>query len=418
MPGYRQLARNRDFTVLWLGDTVNELGTRMSIFAFPLLTWALTGSTLWAAVVEAVFLVGLSATLLPAGVLVDRLDRRHVMLSALALGGAAFASLTVAGLLHAITIPHLVAVAAVVGVTTGLYQPAQTSALRSVVATDDLPAALASNQARVQVAELLGGPIGGMLYAVTRWLPFGVNAITYVVSALAVLAIRTDLGPLPRAAKTRMRADLVEGLRFALSRPFFRVLLSWAALFNLVTNAIFFVVIMRLVQAGVAPAMIGAVSAATGLGGILGAVLAPAIIERTRTGWLAITASWMLTLPLVALIWSTHPLAVAACLFLLMVPNPAVNAGVGAYRMAITPHAMQGRVASAGGFLALSVMPLAPLLGGTLLDRYGGSAAIAGLVLASALLALLLTASRSIREVPRPRDWAAADGLPAPVPAA
>lgn len=69
MPGYRQLARNRDFTVLWIGDTVSELGSALSMFAFPLIAYALSGSAFIAAVVEAAYLGGLCAILLPAGVL-------------------------------------------------------------------------------------------------------------------------------------------------------------------------------------------------------------------------------------------------------------------------------------------------------------------------------------------------------------
>ncbi len=58
MPGYRSLARNHDFTVLWVGETISTLGSRMSLFVFPLLTYSLTGSALLAAAVEAAYLVG------------------------------------------------------------------------------------------------------------------------------------------------------------------------------------------------------------------------------------------------------------------------------------------------------------------------------------------------------------------------
>ncbi|HYJ28328.1 MAG TPA: MFS transporter, partial [Nocardioides sp.] len=80
MPGYRQLSRNRDFTVLWIGDTVSELGSALSMFAFPLIAYALSGSAITSALVEAAYLGGLCATLLPAGVLADRVDRRRIML--------------------------------------------------------------------------------------------------------------------------------------------------------------------------------------------------------------------------------------------------------------------------------------------------------------------------------------------------
>ena len=128
MPGYRQLARNRDFTILWIGDTVSELGSSLSMFVFPLIAYALSGSVVTAALVEAAYLGGLCATLLPAGVLADRVDRRLIMLVASGTGCAAYATLAVAGALGSMTLPHLVGVALVGGVAAGVFNPAQTSA--------------------------------------------------------------------------------------------------------------------------------------------------------------------------------------------------------------------------------------------------------------------------------------------------
>ncbi|MFC6344804.1 MFS transporter, partial [Nocardioides hankookensis] len=79
MSRYRTLARNHDFTVLWVGQTISELGSRVSTFVFPLVAFALTGSPLAAAAAEAAYLLGMVVTLLPAGVLADRLHRRRVM---------------------------------------------------------------------------------------------------------------------------------------------------------------------------------------------------------------------------------------------------------------------------------------------------------------------------------------------------
>lgn len=406
MPGYRDLARNRDFTVLWVGDTVSTLGSALSMFVFPLIAYALTGSAITAALVEAAYLGGMCATLLPAGLLADRVDRRRIMLVASATGCAAYASLAVAGATGRLTLPHLLAVALVAGVAAGAYEPAQGSAIRSVVATEDLPTALSQNQARQHVASLVGGPLGGALYAVTRWLPFAVDAVSYAVACITVLRIRTDLGAPPRTDTPEpMRRQLAEGFAFVWSRPFFRVLMTWGAMTNLVVNALFFVVLLRMVQEGVPAAQIGLVSTAAGTGGILGALLAPTLIDRLPTGRLAVLVAWTCCLPLVPLVFSASVWTAVVCTFLLLVLNPVGNAGLGAYRMAVTPRRLQGRVSSAMQFTSLSTMPLAPLAGGWMLEHQGGTAAVALLVVASALLAVLLTSSRAVRSVPRPAQW-------------
>jgi MFS family permease len=414
MTGYRTLARNHDFTILWVGETISELGSTMSLFVFPLLGYHLTGSTAVAALLEAAELLGMTAMMLPAGLLADRFDRRALMLLASATGAILYASLAVAGVLGLLTIPHLAAVALLTGVAQGVFQPAQLAAIRTVVPTDQLPTAFSQNQARQHVASLVGGPLGGALYAVRSWAPFAVDALSYGVSLLTLSRIRTDLRPQPReGAPTRPMQQVKEGYRFIRHQPFFRTLMVWAAINNLVVNACFFVVMMRLVQAGVSPARIGLVSTFAGIGGILGALAAPYVIARLRTGTLTVAVGWMCVLPLVPLVWWSTPAAACTSVFLLLLLNPAGNAGIGAYRAAMTPDDLQGRVGSAMGFVTMSAMPLAPVVGGLLLGTLGGSAAVAGLVAVSAVTAMIPTMSRSMRSVPRPADWVPA-AQPAP----
>ncbi len=378
------------------------------MFAFPLVAYAISGSALIAAWVESMHLLGLAAALLPAGVVVDRVNRKALMLATSASGVVMYASLAIAGILGILTIGHLVVAALLTGAASGVFSPAQSSAIRSVVATDELPTALSQNQAREHVAGLIGAPLGGALFAITRWLPFAVDAVTYAVSCVTLSRIRASLAPVPRTGPPRtMRSELGEGLRFIGSQPFFRVMLTWAALANLVGNALFFVVLLRMIQAGVHPAQIGLVDTAAGIGGILGALAAPYIIDKLRTGQLTVLIAWAVIPPILPLIWWGGPLAVAICVFVMLILNPAGNAGISAYRIAITPDELQGRVSAASLFVAMSVMPLSPLLGGWLLEAYGASRAIGVLLLATAALALLLTLSRSIREIPRPSEWSA-----------
>src|SRR4029079_12160577 len=114
---------------------------------------------------------------------------------------------------------------------------------------------------------------------------FAVDAVSYCVSCLTLSRIRTDLRPHPReGAPTRPMRQVKEGYRFIWHQPFFRTMLVWSAISKLLVNACFVVVSLRLIRDHYAPAQIGLVSTFAGIGGILGALAAPYVIDRLRTG--------------------------------------------------------------------------------------------------------------------------------------
>ena len=344
MPGYRQLSRNRDFTVLWIGDTVSELGSALSMFVFPLIAYALSGSALTAALVEAAYLGGLCATLLPAGVLADRVDRKRIMLVSSATGCAAYTSLAVAGALGHLTLPHLVGVALVSGVAAGAFNPAQLSAIRSVVATDDLPTALSQNQARQHVASLLGGPLGGALYAVTRWLPFAVDAITFAVACVTVSRVRTDLSA-PHRRREPLRRQLGEGFRLHLGAA----VLPHARGLGRADQPRHQRDLLRRGPADGPAGSAGRPDRPRLDRGRASAASSarrsrPSLIHRMPTGRLTVLIGWMCCLPLVPLTFSSSPWTACASVFFLLLLDPVGNAGISSYRMAVTPDHLQGRV--------------------------------------------------------------------------
>ncbi|MFL6060936.1 MAG: MFS transporter [Marmoricola sp.] len=408
MPTFRSLSRNHDFTVLWAGQTISELGSRVSTFVYPLLGFALTGSTLWAACVEAAYLLGMVGMLLPSGVLADRFDRLRIMRASSALGVVLYTSLVLAGALGVLTIGHLLAVALLTGVAAGLFSPAEMSAIGTVVAPEDLPTALSQQQARQHVAGLVGAPLGGLLFTVTRWVPFVFDAVSYAAAWLFLGRIRADLspsqGPAPRPVH-----DLKEGVRFTCAHPYLRVLLVWSPLVNLTMNALFLVAILHLVADGTAPTAIAVVEVVGGICGIVGAVFAPWIIDRMATGRLTLLIAWtMVPLMLPIAFWST-PVVIAGALGVILLLNPAGNAGAGSYRMAITPPALVGRVQSAMQFTSMATMPLAPVLAGALLVWLGVRDAVLVLGVVTALVALVPTLSHAVRSVPRPAEWVPAE---------
>ena len=407
MPGHRSLARNRDFTALWVGQTASILGSRISMFVFPLLTYALTGSAVLAAAAEALHLLGLAAVLLPAGVLADRYDRRLLMRAASGSGVVLYASLAIALVLGAGSVPHIFVVALLTGVATGVFLPAETAAVRSVVAPDDLPTALSQNQGREHVAALVGAPIGGALYAVTRWLPFAVDAVTYAISFVLLGRIRTDLrAPGPGASLGATGARRRRPVRDA--APLLPHLGRLGGAHEPRGNALFFVAVLRLIEAGTDPVHLGLVETIGGAAGIVGAIVAPAVIERLSTGGLTVAVAWSGVVLVVPLAMWSHWGTVAAALAVILLLNPAGNAGMQAYRISMTPPELLGRAQSFSQFVSMSLMPLAPVCAGLALAAFGGRDATLLMGVLCVVVALIPTLSRTIRSVPRPAVWRAA----------
>lgn len=408
MPSYRELARNHDFTALWIGATVAELGTRVSLFAMPLVAYAMTGSAFWAAAAEAIHLIGMVGMLLPAGVIADRRHRLRIMRLAHGSGTVLYASLAIAGILGSLTLPHLLLVALLTGALNGLFLPAENSAIRSVVAADDLPTALSQQQARQHIAGLLGGPLGGVLLGFTRWAPFAGNAIAYAAGWLLLGRIHADLSAPPalaRAPREKASGDLVAGLRYSWQQPFLRTLLFFGPAANLAVNALFFLALLRLIEAGFPAWHIGLAEAAIGGCGILGALVAPWLIDKVPTGRLTALVAWSFVPLSIPLAFWTHPAVMALAVSVGLFLNPAGNAGVSAYRLAITPPELVGRVQSAAQFVSMLSIPLAPALAGALLAVVEGTAAVLAVTALVALAALIPTLARSVRSIPRPAEW-------------
>lgn len=410
MSSYRALARNHDFTALWVGATVAELGTRVSIFAMPLVAYAMTGSAFWAATAEAVHLLGMVGMLLPAGVIADRRHRLRIMRLTHGSGAVLYASLAIAGLLGSLTLPHLLLVALLTGVLNGLFLPAENSAIRSVVPAEQLPTALSQQQARQHIAGLLGGPLGGALLGISRWAPFAGNAIAYAAGWLLLARVRADLSA--PAASTRSDskplADLLVGLGYSWRQPFLRTLLFFGPAANLAINALFFLALLRLVEAGFPAWQIGLAEAAIGACGILGALAAPWLIDRLPTGWLTIIVAWSFVPLSIPLAFWTHPAVMALAASVGLFLNPAGNAGIAAYRMATTPQELIGRVQAAAQFVSMLSIPLAPALAGALLAGVDGAVAVLVAAALTAAAALIPTLARSVRSIPRPTDWPSA----------
>ncbi len=307
----------------------------------------------------------------------------------------------------------MVALGVVAGAAEAFVGPAGAAAVRTVVPREQLPVALAQSQARHQAAELAGPPLGGALYTLARPLPFLVDAVSFLVAALAVTRVRHPLDrPAPSAGQDpteSLRRSLAQGLVFVWRNRVMRVLMTWASITNLAGSFLSVLIVLRLVQAGVTPAAIGAVSTIAGVAGLVGATLAPAVVRRVPTGLMTVVTGVASALALLGTAFTTDVVLVGACYAVAALLFPATNAGIGGYAGAVVPEDLQGRMHAASGLVADGLTPLAPLLAGVLLAEVGGPTAtvVGAVVLALAVTPILL--ARETRTLGRPDTWVLED---------
>ncbi|ASW54083.1 MFS transporter [Plantactinospora sp. KBS50] len=394
----RPLWRNRSFNLLWGSQTLSDLGASMSALAIPLLVLALTGSPVQAGAVGTVLAVTRLVCRLPAGVLADRVDRRRTLLACDAVRIVGYVFLGVTILTGHVSLTAVIAVAVLDAACAVLFGTVEHAALASLVGREQLPDAVARNEARLHGTALAGPPLGGLLFGLGRSLPFLADAVSYLLSFVGVLLIRDPMQQ-PRTQAPRGHAtELAEGIRFALGDRFLRAVLLVAPPLNMGISGVVFALIVILQRHHVPPALIGTVETIIAAGGLVGAFAAPALQRRLRMPVLVVSICWA-AVGLLALAAPLSSILAAVPVAAVLLLSPACNAALFGYQAAITPDRLQGRVVSVIIFAASSMASTSPLLAGLLIEHVGGPATLMVFAALVAVSALTATISRGIRSM-------------------
>lgn len=403
-----RLWRNRDFALFWAGQSIGDLGTAVSTVVLPL-----TAVTTLDASAFAVGALGAAPWFpwlligLPAGAWVDRLPYRRVLVTCDVARLVLIGSVPVAAAIGGLGLTQLYVVAFGTGVATVFFPVAYQAYLPTLVSRDDLVEGNAKLQGSQSVAAVSGPGLGGLLSQVTR-APYAlaVDAASYMVSAVTLLAIRTREAPRQSTEREPLRWEVAEGARYVMTDPLLRTRTVAPAAGNpffagVMTMSVLFLV--RTVE--VQPGIVGLLLAAGSLGGIAGAMLArriAAAVGTARTVWLSIA----LTAPATLLIPLTAGGGRLACfvigIFVLEAGVLIYNVTVIAWRQAYVPPQLIGRVVATMRFLLFGTIPLGGLLGGALAGWIGVREAMWVLVIGNLVMPLLLIASplRRLRDMP------------------
>lgn len=400
------LWQNAPYLLLMTGKTSQLIGNGIAVFAVPLIAFAITESVFWAGVIGAISEVGVLLAVLPAGVIADRVDRRRLLLVCSAVGLIIWLTLwaaDAAGVLNAI---ELAAALLVTSAVSAFYAPTEAAGIRYVVSSEQLGTAMAAMQGRGAVASLLSGPLGGMLYGLSRALPFLASSFGYVLAGATALLVRVPLNDRhPQRHSQGVVASLVDGFRFVWAVPVIRTGIGVFALLNLAFGGAFVSINLHPVAIHTAPLLIALVDVASGVAMLAGSIAAPSLVKRFPSGPLAIVCMVPSVLGGFGLALSTHYLEYVALAIVMSLFIPPVNSGLLGYVSAITPQTMQARMNSVLSLSWTVVAPLAPLLSGALLSTVGVGRSIAAF--ASLLLVgfVLFALNRAVRRIGLPGTW-------------
>ena len=385
------------FARLWTATTASLVGGRIAQIGIPLLAVQGLGATpLEMGVLTAAQTIGVLLVGLPAGVVVDRVRRRSLMVTVSLVRGLALLTVPVALAAGWLGMGQLLAVALVLGIATVFFDLAQQAYLPALVPPDRLVAANARMQASQSVSTVAGSSAGGALVAAA-----GAGA-TLLGSAALILGSAATLRRMPpepdrtgnASGHRAVMAAMVDGLRWVGRDPVLRAIAACSATVNLFMSMLATLAVYFLAHdLGLSAATVGLILAASGAGGVAAALTArrwAAHFGTSRTIWLSLLATQPLALllPLAGPGWRAA--LFAAGWFALGYGGALYSVTQLSLRQVICPDAMLGQVSAATRVLAWGSVPLGGLAGGFLATWLGARGAICAAAAGLTLSALWL----------------------------
>ncbi len=383
-----------NFRKLWTASTTSNLGDGVTLAAGPLLAASLTRDpVLVAGIVVAQRVPWLLFSLL-SGALVDRLDRRRVMVAANFASSLLMGFLGLAVLLGFASIPLLYAVFFLLGTAETMFVNASLSVLPSVVPREYLSRANGRIFGAKMVAnELAGPPIGGFLFAAAVSVPFLLDAGSFAAAAVLLLVLRGSfkVEKLEETSPTTLRSEISEGVRWLFRHRLLRTLALALGVMNLTLSAVLSIMVLYAQdRLGLGPVGYGLLLSTVAVGGVIGSLLAERVISWLGPGnamrvGLVIEASTHLVLAL-----AKNELVIGAVLVIFGFHSIVWSVISVSLRQEVVPERLLGRVNSAYLLFAIGSLSVGALLGGALARGFGITAPFWFSFVVVAVLALLI----------------------------
>ena len=422
------LWRHGDFLKLWTGETISQFGTQISQLAIPLTAiLVLDASAFEVASLGTVYFLPFLLFTLPAGVWIDRLRRRPILIVSDLGRAAVLASIPIAYFADALTLGQLYVAAFVAGSLTVTFDVSYQSYLPSLVRRDQLVSGNSALEVSRNAAQIAGPGVGGLLVGLLT-APYAVliDAVSFLASALSLAWIHAREPEPEPVEHPSMRRELAEGFRYLIGHRYWRPISITTASSNFFwTLATSIILVYAVRTLDMSAALIGLVFTLGGIGGLVAAFTAKPVAARIGVGPAIVLSAILFgpALVLVPLAPKSFPVPVLVAAFII--------AGAGAVLYNITaislmqtlvPERLLGRLNATRRFIVWGTIPLGGLAGGAIASWFGLSAAlwIGSIGACLCFLPVALSPIRHIREMPTEpeHDPGAPPVLPTPAMAA
>lgn len=400
-----------DFRLLWGAQTISQFGTQVTLLALPLAAIVtLDASALEASVLGALEYAPFLLLTLPAGVWVDRLRRKPLLVAADVARAFAVASVPLAWMLDALTMWQLYAVGFTVGAMTVVFDVAYVPYVASLVERDQLADANAKLEISRSAAQTAGpGLAGGLVQLASAPVALAVDALSYLASGALVARISSAEEPAPVPERASGRRELADGVRFVYGHALFRPIMACTALSNFFGQAVWgpLLLVYAVRELELSAGTIGLVFTLGNVGVLAGALSVGAITRRIAIGP-TIAGSALLFGPPVLLVPAAPEHAavpwLVAAFAITGFGGVVYNVSIRTVIQSATPNRMLGRATAVARTTVWGVIPLGTLLGGVAASVFGVHEAIwigaAGAALAA--LPVLLSPVPRLAELPAP----------------
>ena len=371
------LWRHRDFMSLWGAETISQFGTQVTLLALPLVAILTLHESAFrvALLTTAEFLPFLLFTL-PAGVWVDRLPRRPILIVANLGRAAVLVSVPVAHWLDMLSIWQLYAVGFAVGVGTVFFDLAYQSYLPRLVGREQLVDGNAKLETSRSAAQVAGPGLAGLLVsALTAPVAIAVDAASYLVSVVLMGRIRTAEPPAAREERRSLLAELREGLGYVLRHPYQRAIVATVAISNFFGQLVFAILLVFAVrELGLSAAAIGVIISLGSIGTLLAAVSARRVGSALGVGRTVLVSTFIFGPA--SLLIAFAPADRAAELIVLAIAllgygGTLYNVTMISLIQAITPDRILGRANASRRFVVWGVIPLGGIVAAALAETIG-----------------------------------------------